>query len=399
MRLLFVADAQSPNTAAFLEPLAAAGHEVHLLSLHATDSPPQGVEVHFLSRQRLLPKGLYLTRWPQVSRWVRRIRPDLLVAYRVTGNGLLAAMARWRPLVVVPTGTDVLGLERRSPALRQTVRYVLRRADGILCWGPHMARAALALRGTRGIVASSSPWNAELPGLPTEEQPGSEDPDRAARLLIQPRGVDRASFAPRPYPPESERREVRLVTTRSLKRPYGHELMIRALIHLKGLRPRIRLVLAGAGPDGARLWHLASDLGVLDQVDFLGAVDRCEIPKILAEGSLYVSLIDHDGVSASLLEAMAVGLYPVVGDSEAARMWIRQRWNGTLLATRRAEEVAAEIRRLVLRPEERGEAVRRNWSLVEERADRAKNMARILEWLGHLAQRHRFHRERGRRIA
>jgi glycosyltransferase involved in cell wall biosynthesis len=128
-------------------------------------------------------------------------------------------------------------------------------------------------------------------------------------------------------------------------------------------------------------------------------VDRCEIPKILAEGSLYVSLIDHDGVSASLLEAMAVGLYPVVGDSEAARMWIRQRWNGTLLATRRAEEVAAEIRRLVLRPEERGEAVRRNWSLVEERADRAKNMARILEWLGHLAQRHRFHRERGRRIA
>jgi glycosyltransferase involved in cell wall biosynthesis len=322
-----------------------------------------------------------------------------VVAYRVTGNGLLAALAGRRPLIVVPTGSDVLGLENRPAALKRIVRYVLRKADGILCWAPHLARAVLELRGTRGVYASPSHWSAELPQLPVAEEIGLQDEARPTLLLIQPRGIDRSSFAPRPKPRPSERQVVTLVTTRALKPTYGHEQMVRAMMHLQGSQPRLRLVLAGDGPDAARLRELASDLGVVDQIDFLGSIPHDQISGRLAEGSFYVSLIDHDGVSASMLEAMSVGLYPIVGDCDAARVWIRDGWNGTLVRENRPEPVARLIRRLTVSPELREETVRRNWLLVEERADLKGNSRRIADWFQEVQACHDRPCRGGRKIA
>ncbi|MBU1701513.1 MAG: glycosyltransferase family 4 protein [Candidatus Eisenbacteria bacterium] len=398
MRIAFLADAQSPNTRSFLTPLVEQGHDIYLLSLHHIQDPMEGVTTHFLSHSPLLPKPLYITRWPQVRRWLREINPDLVVAYRITGNGLLAALSNWHPLVVVPTGTDILGLEKRPPALRKIVRYVLRKADGILCWAPHMAHAALQLRGTRSLALSPSPWNEGVQELDPLLPSGSADSKTGTRLLlIQPRGVNREFFKARPYPNEEDG-EVVLVTTRSLKRSYRHELMIRAMSFLKDTRPRLRLDLAGGGADGPRLWELARSLGV-DNVNFLGSISHAEIPRILSKGSIYVSLIDHDGVSASLLEAMSVGLYPVVGDSDAARVWIREGWNGSLVGGDDPESIAQMIRKLAADISFRREVVERNWGLAEERADLARNSHRISEWFGEVVACHRRASNVGRKIA
>jgi glycosyltransferase involved in cell wall biosynthesis len=399
MRLAFVADAQSPNTRSFLGAFVEQGHEVHLLSLHHTDSVLDGVTTHFLSTRPLLPKSLYITRWPTVRRWIHQIDPDLVVAYRVTGNGLLAALAGGRPLIVVPTGTDVLGLNDRSATLRRIVRYVLRKADGVLCWAPHMARAVLELRGMRGIYASSGPWTTGFSELPVAEETGYPHGSRPTLLLIQPRGIDRRLFAARPEPRPSERRVITLVTTRALKSTYGHEQMVRAMMHLQGSQPRLRLVLTGGGPDAARLRELASNLGVADQIDFLGPVPHHEIPQTLAEGSFYVSLIDHDGVSASMLEAMSVGLYPIVRDCDAARVWIRDGWNGSLVKDDHPEPVARLIRRLTVSSDLREETVMRNWNLIEERADLTKNTLRIADWFQEVLACHNRPSRSGRKVA
>ena len=399
MRIAFIADAQSPNTASFVQSMAALGHEIHLLSLHHLPKGPEGVTTHFLSTKNLLPKALYMTRWPNVRRWMREIEPDLAVAYRVTGNGLLGALSGVRPLVVVPTGTDILGLEGRSNGLRRMVRYVLRRADGILCWAPHMARAVLASRGAAGIVLSSGSWTSDLKEIADEGSASNGNSGRQCLLLVQPRGVDRSRFGPRAVPIPSEERGVTLITTRSLKFQYGHEPLIRAIMLLQRHHPPIRLVLAGGGRDSARLWELASSLGVLDNVDFLGPVPHAEIPRLLSRGSIYASLIDHDGVSASMLEAMSVGLYPVVGDSDAARLWIRDGWNGSLVKGDDPEGVARAVGSLAADPDRRREAVRRNWSLIEERADLAFNSRRIGEWFGEVVESHRMSREGRKNIA
>jgi glycosyltransferase involved in cell wall biosynthesis len=174
--------------------------------------------------------------------------------------------------------------------------------------------------------------------------------------------------------------------------------MIRTLALLKDNRPALRFHIAGDGADRSRLEELARALRV-ENVNFLGAVPHAGIPRILGDASIYVSLIDHDGVSASLLEAMSVGLYPVVGDSDAARVWIRDGWNGSLVRGGDPEAIAPIIRKVAADSEHRREVVERNWGLAEERADLARNSHRISEWLGEVVACHRRASGKGRKIA
>jgi len=46
---------------------------------------------------------------------------------------------------------------------------------------------------------------------------------------------------------------------------------------------------------------------------------------------VYVSLVSIEGVSASLLEAMACGIFPIVPDIPANRLWIKDGVNGFLI--------------------------------------------------------------------
>ena len=67
---------------------------------------------------------------------------------------------------------------------------------------------------------------------------------------------------------------------------------------------------------------LAADLGISEAVRFEGAVDRESIPQMLDSSAIYCSMLDTDGLSASLIEAMAAGLFPVVTDIPANKIWI-----------------------------------------------------------------------------
>jgi glycosyltransferase involved in cell wall biosynthesis len=73
--------------------------------------------------------------------------------------------------------------------------------------------------------------------------------------------------------------------------------------------PSFALEIAGNGPCLADLNRLASDLGLGDRVRFLGEVR--DIPALLARASLFVLPSMTEGISLTLLEAMARGL-PVV---------------------------------------------------------------------------------------
>lgn len=387
MRIVLVGDAQSPNTHSVLSLFARAGHEVHLVSLHRAAVPVPGVSTWFLSPQRLLPKWRYLLKAVAARRLIGRLAPDAIVAYRLTGNGLLAMMAGPFPLVAIPTGTDVLGLERRTLALRAVVRMVLARADAVICWAPHMARAVVSLAPGRRFVDSSGSTEGRhhgdpaptLPPLPATRSEG------VVPLLVQPRGVGRERFAPRAFP-RTGIAATTVVSTRRLKRSYRHDLLIRSLARLPEGRPW-RLVLAGEGSDEGRLRELAVDCGVAERVTFLGSVAPELVAEVLAGGAIYASLIDHDGVSASLLEAMSVGLYPVVGDSDAAALWIKDGSNGRLIASDDPSEVAGAFAAAFDDPEALAGAVEANWRLVAERADARVNGQRIVDFVEGVAQR------------
>jgi glycosyltransferase involved in cell wall biosynthesis len=86
-------------------------------------------------------------------------------------------------------------------------------------------------------------------------------------------------------------------------------VMIHALASARALNAAYRLVLVGDGPERSALEDLAAGLGVRDAVTFTGY--RPDVRRLLSGFDLFLNSSVHEGVSLTILEAMAAGL-PVV---------------------------------------------------------------------------------------
>lgn len=73
--------------------------------------------------------------------------------------------------------------------------------------------------------------------------------------------------------------------------------------------PDLQLKIVGDGPERAKLEELARQLGIAGRVEFLG--ERTDVPELLSTAGFFVTSSTTEGISLTLLEAMAVGL-PVV---------------------------------------------------------------------------------------
>lgn len=73
--------------------------------------------------------------------------------------------------------------------------------------------------------------------------------------------------------------------------------------------PDLVLNLVGDGPERNRLEGLSAELKLTDHVRFLG--DRADVPALLSSAGFFVTASLTEGISLTLLEAMAVGL-PVI---------------------------------------------------------------------------------------
>ena len=103
-----------------------------------------------------------------------------------------------------------------------------------------------------------------------------------------------------------------ILSTGRLAPEKGLEDLLKAASLLRQMGQRFRVVLAGDGPLRAELERMAKDLGVSEQVTFLGY--REDIPDLLAACDLVVLPSLREGLSIALLEAMAAGK-PVVATS------------------------------------------------------------------------------------
>nr|WP_319395763.1 glycosyltransferase [uncultured Desulfobacter sp.] len=103
-----------------------------------------------------------------------------------------------------------------------------------------------------------------------------------------------------------------IVAAGRLSREKGFDVLITALHLLAGKQRMFKCLIAGDGPERASLSALRDNLGLIDQVVFLGYVR--EIAPFMKNGDLLVLPSRHEGLPLSLLEAMASGL-PVIASA------------------------------------------------------------------------------------
>ena len=201
---------------------------------------------------------------------------DLIDAHYFYPDGVAAAMlARHfnKPLVITARGSDITLFPGYALPRRQ-ILWAARRADAVIT-------VCNALRDE--VVAM---------GI---------DADRVVSLR---NGVDLQLFRP------TERAANPMFTLLAV----GHLVPVKAqdlIIGALTLLPDVRLVLAGDGPDRAKLENLARELKVSDRVSFLGAVPQAQLRAHYGAADALVLSSSREGWANVLLEAMACGT-PVV---------------------------------------------------------------------------------------
>jgi L-malate glycosyltransferase len=346
LRILFLSHTNNPWTPVWARALVERGHDLQVVSFHPARIP--GIDVRFVGVEpfdKYRNKRVYLTRVPQVRRVIREFAPDVVLASYLTSNGLSAALA-WRgPLVVSAVGGDVLLHPDhrcwRHPLQPRLVRFVCRRAHGVHVVSRNLERALVRL------------------GVPAE------------RVVRFPVGVDLRRFRPaRETPPGPPG----IVCTRTHAPVYDVATLLRALTELPGAW---HCVLAGGGLllDAHR--RLAAEAGLGERVTFTGPLDHERLPELLREAAVYVSPALSDGASASLLEAMATGLVPVVTRIEANTDWVEQGHNGLLFPPGSEKELAGALRRALEDGALAARARAENPARVAEEADLERCVSRL----------------------
>lgn len=290
-------------------------------------------------------------------RWCSAHRPDVIHAHWLLPGGFFGAIASRRlgiPLVVSIPGSDAL-VAGQNPALRSLARFTLRQAS---------------------LITANS---GELRDVAVHEL--GADPSRFDLILY---GVDPAALRPDPTGTAEARAALGVpeggllllaVGRMVYKKGFDGLLRALALIRQSGLQaagsPLPPLVAAFVG-DGD-LWQtwqaLATELGVADQVRWLGRVPFDQIPRLYNAADALVmpsATRPATGLAVTVLDAMACGR-PVIGTAAAGNeLVIRDGVNGYLVPQQDPAALAAALLRFAaLAPERRSQMGQESRRLVE----------------------------------
>ncbi len=107
-------------------------------------------------------------------------------------------------------------------------------------------------------------------------------------------------------------------------------------------------------------------------------MSHSDIIELMKSCEIFVSVPSSDASSVSLLEAMALGLFPVVTDIPANREWIEHGYNGLLVPPRNSSVLADTIFEAIQNRTLREASVTINRSIVKDKALFNHNMQELM---------------------
>jgi glycosyltransferase involved in cell wall biosynthesis len=124
------------------------------------------------------------------------------------------------------------------------------------------------------------------------------------------RGVDLTRFSPRKRVPGLLPGELNVLYVGRQTKEKGADLLADAFLEAHRRNPRLRLVLAGGGPEQQALWERLGDTAA-----FLGWLDGEALARVYASADMFLFASRTDTFGQVILEAQASGL-PVVAVDE-----------------------------------------------------------------------------------
>lgn len=260
----------------------------------------------------------------RIARVIRRVRPDIVHTRNWgTIDGVIAAkLAGVKHLVHGEHGreaTDPSGANKRRKQFRKLI-------------SPFISRFVT-------VSDDLGKWLINDVGVPS---------NKVVQII---NGVDTVRFAPEIVSPSAREREglspdaFVIGTVGRLDPVKDQQLLIRAFALLKRCNTvqaqRLKLLIVGAGPERDRLTQLVAELGVGDAVLMPG--ERRDVPDQMRNMDLFVLPSIAEGISNTILEAMASGLPVLATSVGGSGELIEDGVSGYLFPTGDVERLAALI--------------------------------------------------------
>ena len=257
--------------------------------------------VPFLSSQFYLKLGQQM-----FKRYVAdRGFPDVVHAHNILPAGLIAAWVKGKygiPFAVTEHSSAYLTNRIRKWQV-PLIKHVLRMADARIVVSPYLGRAM-----QRRFGSLFCPWE-WVPNILDKRFENQEIPKR--------RHTNKAGL-------------FRILNIASLVGIKNHANLLKAFsMKFKG-NSSVQLRIGGDGPLRERLEQLAKNLGIAEQVKFLGALTRQEVLTEMRECDLFVLSSNHETFGVVLIEALACGK-PVVATACGGPNDIVHKGNGLLV--------------------------------------------------------------------
>ena len=277
-----------------------------------------------LHRLNVRKKALHYWTQAEVLRWLWRARGyvkkslDLSsydVCHAIFGfpSGMIAYLIRKRlPYIISLRGSDVPGFNQRFSAQYVILKPIFRRI-----W----RKAAAVIANSEGLRDLA---------LETDNVP----------IGVIPNGVDTDEFAPAdifasPGP--------RVICVSRLIERKGIDFLIRAMPAVIEKHPQATLSVFGEGNIEEELEELVRSLGLTGAVTLPGRIEHDELPARYADADVFVLPSKNEGMSNTVLEAVASGL-PVVGTTVGGNnVLVEEGRNGFLVEPESADALADAV--------------------------------------------------------
>ncbi len=363
MKLCFLAGANSVHSYRWIKYLADKGYEIYWISLAPLGDcgieiknlklylTPYPIEKWHLEPSSLL-KLLFNIIW--VGRLIKKIKPDILHSHYAGVNGLVGALSRFYPFILTTWGSDVL-IAGKSIIKKPLVKFTLNRADLITCDAEHMKEAMIKLG------ASSSKIKIVYFGVDTQKfSPGLKDEKLIQKLQLQ--------------------NSLIIISLRNLEPVYNLETFINAIPLILKEFPGVKFIIAGKGSEEEKLREIAKNLGILENIRFVGWISNEVLPQYLRTVDVYVSTSLSDaGISSCTAEAMACGLPVVITNTGENEKWVKDGESGFVIPIKNPEVLAEKIIYLIKNKNERFRFGENGRKIIEERNNYYKEMKKMEE--------------------
>lgn len=309
--------------------------------------PFEGMRKHLLTpiRAQLLKKNLL------------RVRPDALIGCWASTYGFYSAYSNFHPFILFVWGSDVLIFPKKYFPLKPLVVYSLRKADIVIVDSEVQKEAAIKL-GCEPQKIVKFPW-ANLDGFKSDE--------RQRRKIRRKCGWSNDDIV--------------VISLRNHKSIYGVGYLIDTIPYIVKQNKNVKFLILGEGPFTEVFKAKVEGLIKSGHAKFIGAVPHKKVADYLSAADIYVSTSFSDGTSASLLEAMACSLPPVVTEIHGNREWVEDNVNGLLVPVANSKKLTERILLLANNQELREKLKARAKETVRTRVNWEKNIQRLMNIL------------------